>query len=101
MAHDQFLPDDTSVIFDIRKLIKDLGGPGRIQTLAFAQGLRIPPLRTLHYWQRKNWASCEGAATLLVLAKRLTPLVNPWDYILVEHGEDGFQAVSDLEHTKW
>ena len=66
------------------QLISDLGGPVRVEQLLFAHDYVPIPSRTLIHWAGAGGAgaSAKGFCTLLLLARELSPELDPWTYIV-------------------
>lgn len=68
--------------FDLPRLIKDLGGPSRVQTLLFAENLPVPRRRNLYSLSAgQTSGSNKNVALLAVLARRLDPQFDLIDYL--------------------
>lgn len=74
--------------WNLSKLIKDLGGPARVQTLLLSEGMRPVQYRTLCHWGEGNATPSHGVALIVALARRLDPSFDPMAYLDTQPCED-------------
>lgn len=74
--------------WNLSKLVKDLGGPARVQTLLLSEGMRPVHYRTLCHWGEGNSSPSHAVALIVALARRLDPSFDPMAYLITKACED-------------